>query len=127
MQEYLIRDFTKLNVWIKANEVEQQIFNITKKFPKTEQYRLVDQIIRSSRGVSANISEGVSVNTKGRAIYHIKLASGSNAETRNHIITAYQCNYISKDEFESFEESLLQITKMLSALLRTLYQKIDDE
>ncbi|KNY27361.1 CHP02436-containing protein [Pseudobacteroides cellulosolvens ATCC 35603 = DSM 2933] len=71
--QHLIKDFTKLTLWQKANEVEQQIFNITKRFPKVEQYRLVDQLVRCSRGVSANISEGVCVITKGRAIYHLDL------------------------------------------------------
>ncbi|MBK8140179.1 MAG: four helix bundle protein [Chitinophagaceae bacterium] len=34
------------------------IYHLAKNFPKEEKYSLTDQIIRSSRSISANIAEG---------------------------------------------------------------------
>jgi hypothetical protein len=49
-----IESFLDLNVYSKAFELQQTIFEITKTFPKEEQYSLTDQIRRSSRSVGAN-------------------------------------------------------------------------
>ena len=52
----VIKDFRTLKVWQKANSLEHEIGKLVKGFPNHEQYRLVDQIIRSSRSISANIA-----------------------------------------------------------------------
>jgi len=46
-----------LEVYKLAFEIQQEIFKLTKLFPKEEMYSLTDQIRRSSRSVGANISE----------------------------------------------------------------------
>ena len=49
--------FTQLLAFKKYFSLAMKIFEISKKFPKEEKYSLTDQIRRSSRSVSANISE----------------------------------------------------------------------
>ncbi|WP_317041288.1 four helix bundle protein [Chryseobacterium takakiae] len=46
-----------LNVFQKSVEFVMTIYELSKSFPKEELYSLTDQIRRSSRSVSANISE----------------------------------------------------------------------
>lgn len=46
-----------LNVYQKSFETARVIFELSKSFPKEELYSLTDQIRRSSRSVTANISE----------------------------------------------------------------------
>jgi len=53
----LVESFMDLKVYKKAFELQQDIFLITKKFPKEERYSLTDQIRRSSRSIGANIAE----------------------------------------------------------------------
>lgn len=52
-----IKSHRDLRVYQKAFENAMKIFEISKAFPKEEIYSLTDQIRRSSRSVSANISE----------------------------------------------------------------------
>jgi four helix bundle protein len=52
------QSFTDLEVWKKARELKNEIFQLVKVFPAEERYRLSDQIIRCSRSINANISEG---------------------------------------------------------------------
>jgi len=52
-----IESFRDLNVYKIAMELQQDIFVITKRFPKEEIYSITDQIRRSSRSVGANIAE----------------------------------------------------------------------
>lgn len=52
-----IKLHTDLLVYQKSFDSSMQIFQLSKRFPKEEVYSLTDQIRRSSRSVSANISE----------------------------------------------------------------------
>ncbi len=53
-----IRTFEDLRVWQLARKIRNEVFELVKKFPAEEEYRLTDQMIRSSRSISDNISEG---------------------------------------------------------------------
>ncbi len=60
--EYLVvskkyKGYKDLKVFQLSYRLALEIFQITKGFPKEELYSLTDQIRRSSRSVSANISE----------------------------------------------------------------------
>lgn len=50
-----IRDYKDLNVWQKGIELTKEIYTITKKFPKNEQFGLINQMRRSAVSVSSNI------------------------------------------------------------------------
>ena len=47
-----------LEVYKLAFDSAMEIFEISKAFPKEEQYSLTDQMRRSSRSVCANLAEG---------------------------------------------------------------------
>jgi len=104
----VIRDFKTLKVWQKANALEQEIEALVKAFPSHEQYRLTDQIIRSSRSISANIAEGNTQLFIKRELFHANAALGSCGETRNHLLTAYQNNYISEEQYKILDENSLK-------------------
>ena len=47
-----------LDVYRRAFDAAMAIFELSKGFPREEQYSLTDQIRRSSRSVCANLAEG---------------------------------------------------------------------
>ena len=51
------QNFEQLEVWKKA-QLKKDIYELVKTFPAEEKFRLVDQLIRSSRFVNAQIAEG---------------------------------------------------------------------
>ena len=123
----VIRDFKTLKVWQQANALEQEIEALVKAFPSHEQYRLTDQIIRSSRSISANIAEGNTQLFIKRELFHANAALGSCGETRNHLLTAYQNNYISKEQYKILDEKFLEIIKMLYGYIKRLKSNLDNE
>ena len=123
----VIRDFKTLKVWQKANALEQEIEALVKAFPSHEQYRLTDQIIRSSRSISANIAEGNTQLFIKRELFHANAALGSCGETRNHLLTAYQNNYISKEQYKILDEKFLEVIKMLYGYIKMLKSCLDNE
>lgn len=124
-ENLLIKDFKTLKVWQKANALEQEIGELVKGFPNHEQYRLVDQIIRSSRSIGANIAEGNTQLFIKRELFHANAALGSCGETRNHLLTAYQYNYISKEQYKILDEKFLEIIKMLYGYIKRLKSNLD--
>jgi four helix bundle protein len=85
-----------------------------------EQYRLTDQITRSSRSISPNISEGY-----GR--YHYKeskqgcrIARGSLMETLDHLIVALDEGYITDIELVPLRAQYDQCLKLINGYIKYL-------
>lgn len=113
----MIKSYKDLDVYNLAYEVAMEIFEVTKRFPKEEQYSLTSQMVRSSRSVSANISEGwAKRNYENYFKQHLIHALGSNSETINWVSFAKDCNYISTEEANKIFKKLDQVGKMLNKL-----------
>jgi len=54
----MIKAVSDLEVFNLSYNFAKDVFILTRTFPKEERYSLTDQIIRSSRSISANIAEG---------------------------------------------------------------------
>ena len=92
------QSFTRLDVYRKCRLFRKAVSKLSKShFPKEEKYLLTSLILRSSRLVTANIAEG-----NGRFYYmetvkFCRNAKGSLDETMEHLITAFDEEYISKE------------------------------
>lgn len=86
-----------LDVYQMSVVAAMRIFEISKKFPKEEVYSLTDQIRRSSRSVSANISEAWR-RRKYAKVFVNKLneSEGEAAETQVWLEFAVKCKYLDR-------------------------------
>ena len=113
-----IRSFRDLKVYQKAFSLQQQIFEITKRFPKDELYSLSDQIRRSSRSIGANLAEAWH---KRRYVAHFisKLSDsdGEQAETQHWLDTAFACQYIVEDVHTNLMNQCQEIGRMLGKMM----------
>ncbi|MCB0718205.1 MAG: four helix bundle protein [Bacteroidetes bacterium] len=57
MESTAITDYKQLRIYQRSFGVANRIFDLTSTWPRTEQYMLVQQTVRSSRSVCANIGE----------------------------------------------------------------------
>ena len=53
------QSFRDLIVYKKSRQLQQEIFNLTKSFPRDETFSLTDQVRRSSRSIGANLAEAL--------------------------------------------------------------------
>ena len=111
-------DFKQLLAYRKAFELSMYIFNLSKSFPKEEIYSLTDQIRRSSRSVCANISEAY---RKRRYPKHFisKLtdSDGENSETNTWLDFAFNCKYISLEDYHKCSEQNKEIGKLINYMI----------
>jgi len=111
------QSFTDLNVWKEARSFQLFIFNLSKSFPPEEKYKLSDQIIRSSRSIAANIAEGHGRFHFQEQIQFCRQARGSLSEALNHIYTAFDCNYISKEQVIEVENKADLLLKLVNGYI----------
>ncbi|MEO8087562.1 MAG: four helix bundle protein [Bacteroidota bacterium] len=107
------KSFEELDVWKECREFRKSISLLCKFLPTEEKYKLVDQIIRSSRSVTANIAEGHGRYHFQENIQSCRQARGSLIETMDHLIVANDEGYID-------EKKLAELRLIYSICLRLL-------
>ena len=113
----MIKSFRDLEVYRRSYAFAMDIFMVAKKFPKEETYSLTSQIIRSSRSVTANISEGWARRSYENVFKQFLITSlGSASETQTWLDFAKDCQYISASEHQALSTELNEIGKMLTQL-----------
>ena len=112
-------DFTELFAYKKAYQLAMKLFLVSKTFPKEESYALTDQMRRSSRSVCANLAEAY---RKRKYPLHFisKLSDcdAENSETFVWITFAFECNYISENQYLSYKNETLEIGKLIQFIIQ---------
>jgi four helix bundle protein len=113
-----MKDFRQLQVWEKSHALVLELYRATRSFPREEIYGLVSQIRRCSASVAANIAEGCG--RKGNGEFHrfLQIAAGSGSELDYHLLLARDLGYIDDGEYRRLIPRVVEIRRMLSALLR---------
>ncbi len=109
-----------LNVYKFSLSLIKDIYDITKKFPKEEQFVLTSQIRRAAISISSNISEGAARLSKQEKKRFFEIARSSCVEVDTQIEVAILLNYLSKEEIKEIESNLEAIFKMLSKMITGL-------
>lgn len=91
-----------------------------KSFPLDEKYKLVDQIKRASRSVTANIAEGFGRFHYQEYIQYCRQARGSLFELMDHIIVAHDEKYISDVELASIKHDIEECLLVLNGFIKYL-------
>ena len=113
-----VNSIRELETYQAAFLLQQEIFKISKLFPKEENYSLTDQIRRSSRSIGANLSEAWA---KRRYPAHFlsKLtdSDGELQETLHWLATAQACNYIDSQQCNKLQDSASAIGRQLGSMI----------
>lgn len=78
--------FEELEVWKQAHGLALIVYRLSRAFPDTERYRLVDQMCRCATSIPANIAEGTGRNTLKEYLQFLYSARGSVEEMKYHLI-----------------------------------------
>ena len=107
-----------LIVYQKARALANEIFNLTKSFPKDEMYSLTDQICRSSRSVGAQLAEAWAKRRyEKHFISKLTDADGEQHETQHWLETALDCEYISQAQAQSLVEKCREVGRLLGSMM----------
>ena len=119
----MIRSYKDLEIWKRGVELVTSIYMLTKGFPKSETYALVDQVRHAALSIPSNIAEGHTRQHRREIKQFLFIALGSLAELETQLIIAGKLGYL---EEEKLNQSLLEmdaIGKMTRGLIKRLQIK----
>ena len=89
-----------------------------KTLPRDERYRLVDQRLRASRSVTANIAEGYGRHHHQENLQYLRQARGSLYETLEHYQTALDESFLDPHEQEARKTEFVSAIRLLNGYIR---------
>ena len=114
----MVKTFKDLTVYQKAFEQAMRIFEITKRFPKEEQYSLTDQIRRASRSVRTNIGEAW--RKRHYPAHFVSKLTDADAEATETMIWldfSLNCAYLETNVHAGLTAEYDEIGKMLGSMI----------
>lgn len=113
------RNYRDLLAWQEAMNLVDQIYKLTRGFPKEEIYGLTSQIRRAAVSVPSNIAEGQGRNSHPEFRKFLAIAHGSLREVETQVMIAMRQDYLT----EEVEQELLALAGKTGRLLQGLLNK----
>ncbi len=111
--------FEELNVYKESLDFVDFIYDLTRKWPREELFGLINQIRRAAVSIALNIAEGSSRSRKDFR-HFLDLSCGSCYECFAILRIALRRKYISEVDFDRGYEFCNKISRMLSALKKSV-------
>lgn len=112
-----IERFEDIVAWQKANVLAIEIY---REFSSCRDYSFRDQIQRAVVSVMNNIAEGFERRTNAELRNFLFVAKGSSGEVRSMLGLALSLKYLSNGKCAELSNMTLEISRMLSGLIKTL-------
>jgi four helix bundle protein len=113
-----VSGFRELIVYQKARQLAQEVFHLTKTFPKEEMYSLTDQIRRSSRSIGGQIAEAWAKRRyEAHFISKLTDTDGEQQETQHWILMATDCGYVSNPTGDDLLQKCEEIGRLLQGMI----------
>lgn len=115
-----LRSFEELKCWKEAVELRKRLKTFLEGLPKSEEYKLKDQIVRCLRSVTNNIAEGYGRFNFQENIQFCRISRGSLYEIIDHLIIAVEERYLQQVEFEIRKEHIIKCITILNGYIKYL-------
>lgn len=112
-----ITKFEDIVAWQKAGKLTLDIY---KTFSNCKDFSFKNQIERASISVMNNIAEGFERQTNKDFRNFLFIAKGSCGEVRSMLSIAESLGYIPKEDCLSIHKQTVEISRILSGLIKTL-------
>ena len=120
-------NFEKLDVWQKAIDFADLIYNRTRAFPPDERFGLTNQLRRAAVSISSNIAEGSSRSSKGDFARFVEIATGSVFEVVSQAFIAQRQRLLNENEFRQIYTDAEELSRMLSGLRKSLLSTLNSQ
>lgn len=114
----------KLLAWQKSMDLVEEIYELTKRFPREEIYCLTSQIRRAAISVPSNIAEGAAGRSPIQFKNYLSIAIGSLNELATQLEIATRIGYLTPVAHKAVESRLDESLAITYGLRKSL-QKIE--
>jgi len=120
-------NFEKLDVWQKAIDFANLVYNETRAFPAEERFGLTNQLRRTAVPISSNIAEGSSRSSKSDFARFLEIAAGSVFEVVSQAFIAQHQGFWSDVQFRRIYNDAEELSRMLSGLRKSLLPTLNSQ
>lgn len=113
-------DFTEMPVWQTASEVVKEVYDLSAKLPRSEDYALRGQVREAALSISGNIAEGFGrAHNKDKANFYV-YARGSSYEVKSHLLIGCKVSYFTMDEVTPINAKCSKVIEELNKIIKSL-------
>ena len=114
-----VKHFKDLEVYQRQRLLAKEVFELSKKFPREEQFSLTNQLRRSSRSIGAQIAEAWAKRLYPKHfISKLTDADGEQMETQHWLMEACDCAYLAEPDSGRLLGFCDEIGRMLGSMMR---------
>ena len=113
-------DFRELEVWKQSMDLAEEIYRITRSFPKEEMFGLTGQMRRSALSIPSNIAEGNGRKLPNDYVRFLRISLGSLLELITQLELARRMGFIPTELHSRLLEKCNAINKMLASLIKVI-------
>jgi four helix bundle protein len=111
-----VQNFRDLRVWQLGMVLVEQVYRLSRGFPKQETFGLTSQIQRAAVSIPANIAEGHAMGSTKDFLRFLAIAQGSLAELETHLMLAERISYADQADVAAILDQCTQEARMLRSL-----------
>ncbi len=116
--------FEDLRIYHKALDYIEWVIKKTVLFPNNNQASIGTRFNLSAQAIALNISEG-SARNKSQFIYYLKMAKSAVRECVVFTTMSTKLDYITEHDADESRQQLMEMTKMIGALIGSLQRAAD--
>ncbi len=105
--------FKDLILWQEAKNLTVLTYELTKNFPRNEEFGLTIQMRKCAVSVMSQIAEGWVRRSKKEKLHFLEISEGSLLEIENQGEVALAVNYWNNSEYERFNGQRAKVTYLL--------------
>jgi four helix bundle protein len=104
--------------WQEAIKLVKATYEVTRTYPKEEQFSLVSQMRRASVSVPGNIAEGAARKSEKDFMRFLTIARGSLSELETYMVISRELGYV--DETEEMDALMDRVFRLLVGLISSI-------
>jgi four helix bundle protein len=112
------KKYTELELWAEARKLVTTIYELTKLFPKEEQFGLINQMRRCAVSIPSNIAEGCGRNHKKDSLQFLFIARGSVFELETQLYLSNDLKFLESAQLKKSLNQLETVRKLLHGFIR---------
>ena len=112
--------FEKLEVWQKAIEVTDKLYDLSDEIEEKKRYRWAEQLRSAAMSITNNIAEGSGSLSKNEFRQFLNFAHRSVSETANIVIICCRRKYIDENQKNVFLGELEEVSRRIIGFSKSL-------
>ena len=118
-----MQDFRNLMVWQHARQLTRLVYELTRKYPASEEFGLKSQMRRATVSICAAIAEGAGRRGDREFRRFLDIAMGSCSELECELILSCDLQLISEATMNDTAAPLTELKRMLSGLQKMMVSR----